>query len=65
VPEQSPNWWRAYVGTLGCHSKLKHDREQIVQSIRQQRKLHPELGGAANARELKRIEEENAGAGKK
>lgn len=61
VPEQSPNWWRAYVGTLSSHSKLKHDAEQIVQSIRQQRKLHPELGGAAYARELKRIEEENTG----
>jgi tetratricopeptide (TPR) repeat protein len=65
VPEHSPNWWRAYVGTLSSHSKLKHDREQIVQSIRQQRKLHPDLGGPAIARELKRIEEENTAPAKK
>lgn len=60
VPEQSPNWWRAYVGTLECHTRLKQAPEQIVQSIRQQRRLFPDLGGPRWARELQRIEEANS-----
>lgn len=64
VPEQSPYWWRAYVRALECHTRMAGGPEkaqEIVQSIRQQRRLFPELGGPRWARELQRIEGENEG----
>lgn len=56
--ENSPYWWRAYAGTMDCHAKLGSDPHQIVQSIRQQKHLHPELGGPRWKRALERIEAE-------
>jgi len=59
VPEHSPNWWRAYVGTLECHTRLKSDPDQIRRSIQQQRRLFPDLGGPRWKRELERMEKVN------
>lgn len=56
LPERSPGWWQAFVGSLTCHARLGHDREQIRQSIRQQRFLAPELGGPRWRRALEALE---------
>ncbi|MEP0841890.1 MAG: tetratricopeptide repeat protein, partial [Phycisphaerae bacterium] len=60
APEDSPLWWRAFTGTLRAHSALDHDRAQIVQAVRQQRRLHPAMGGPRWKRELEQLERENA-----
>jgi hypothetical protein len=56
LPEHSSEWWEAYVGTLRCHQRLKADPSQVLQSIRQQRRLAPELGGPRWRRMLEQIE---------
>lgn len=55
-PEHSPYWWRALVGSLESHRRLKHDPQEIIQSIRQQRFLAPDLGGPRWKRALEAIE---------
>jgi hypothetical protein len=55
-PEGSADWWRAYAGSLRCHARLGHDAREIVQSIRQQRTLSPELGGPRWSRVLTGLE---------
>ncbi len=59
VPERSPTWWRAFVGSLEAHTRLGEDPERILQSIRQQELLSPELGGPRWQRQLKIIETAN------
>jgi tetratricopeptide (TPR) repeat protein len=56
APERSQLWWRALVGSLTCHERLGSNREEIRQSIRQQRRLSPELGGPRWKRALEAIE---------
>ncbi|GAG03204.1 unnamed protein product, partial [marine sediment metagenome] len=34
LPEHSPNWWRALVGSLESHTRLNNDPNHILQSIR-------------------------------
>ncbi len=58
-PEQSPDWWRAFVGCLKCHTRLAGDPTEILQSIRQQRHLDPDLGGPRWRRELEVLEKVN------
>lgn len=60
LPEHSASWWEAYVGTLRCHEQTRDDRRQIVQSIRQQRRLAPDLGGPRWRRMLEAIESRSA-----
>ena len=55
-PERSPAWWRALVGNLQCHNRLGSDPNQILQTIRQQRYLAPELGSGQWKRALEVIE---------
>jgi tetratricopeptide (TPR) repeat protein len=56
APEHSSIWWRAYAGSLECHAGLGHDSTTILQSIRQQRRLNPDLGGAGIKRRLSTLE---------
>jgi len=57
--EHSRPWWRAFVGSLEAHTRLGHDPNQILQSIRQQRHLAPDLGGPRWRRALEAIERTN------
>jgi len=57
--EHTRHWWRAYVGSLNAHTRLKHDPKQILQSIQQQRHLVPDLGGPRWRRALEEIEKSN------
>ena len=59
LPEQSPNGWRALVGSLQCHTRLGSDPQKIIQTIRQQRHLFPDLGGPRWTRELEALEQTN------
>jgi len=56
-PEHSEPWWHAFVGSLRCHARQGSDPAVILQSIRQQRFLAPDLGGPYWKRELTRLEE--------
>lgn len=38
-------WWRALLGDLKCRTELDHDPNDVIRVIRQQRFLHPDLGG--------------------
>lgn len=57
-PEHSDPWWHAFVGSLRCHARLQADPAEILQSIRQQRYLAPDLGGGRWERELTRLEQD-------
>lgn len=56
---QSPAWWRALAGSLQCHTRLGGDAGRIVQTIRQQRHLAPDLGGPRWKRAFEALEAEN------
>jgi hypothetical protein len=55
--EQSSSWWHGLVGSLRCHAKLDPDPSQVLQSIRQQRFLAPDLGGGRWKHQLEAIEQ--------
>lgn len=57
APEHSAIWWRAFVGSLKSHERLKTEPGYILQSIRQQRVLAPDLGGKRWQRELSNLEQ--------
>ncbi|HUU83053.1 MAG TPA: tetratricopeptide repeat protein [Phycisphaerae bacterium] len=38
-------WWRALLGDLKCRAELGEDPQDLIRVIRQQRFLHPDLGG--------------------
>ncbi len=57
LPVQSDYWWRAYTGSLEAHLRVGSDPQGIVQSIRQQRHLAPDLGGSRWKRRLEAIEQ--------
>ena len=57
--EHSPNWWQAFVGSLEAHTHLGSSPERIIQSIRQQELLAPNLGGPRYKHRLKQIETAN------
>jgi len=54
--EESPQWWRAFVGQLDCHARLERDADQIRQSIQQRRYLSSDLGGPRWKRRIEAIE---------
>lgn len=56
APERSDAWWHAFVGSLECHAALGTEPGVVLQSIRQQRALAPDLGGARWARKLTALE---------
>lgn len=56
LPEHTEYWWRAYAGSLNAHLLSAGDPKAILQSIRQQRHLAPDLGGAIWTRRLENIE---------
>ncbi|HSW44384.1 MAG TPA: hypothetical protein VLM89_02310, partial [Phycisphaerae bacterium] len=56
LPEESPPWWRAFVGQLRCHAALNHDSDGILQTIRQRRYLSPDLGGPRYRRTIEAVE---------
>lgn len=58
APEHSEPWWHAFVGSLRCHARLRADPAEVLQSIRQQRYLAPDLGGGRWKRELTRLEQD-------
>jgi len=60
--EESPPWWRAFVGQLECHRRLGSDVQQIVQAIRQRRYLSPDLGAPRWKRRLDALEAALAGS---
>jgi len=57
--EHSPDWWQAFVGSLEAHTRLGSSPERIIQSIRQQELLAPDLGGPRYKHRLKQIETAN------
>ena len=57
LPEESPPWWRAFVGQLQCHAALGHDPDGIRQAIVQRRYLSPGLGGPRYRRTIEAIEQ--------
>jgi len=59
TPERSAHWWRALVGSLESHTRLNKDPKQILNTIKQQRYLSPDLGGPRWTRALKTIEKTN------
>ncbi|MHC4796700.1 MAG: tetratricopeptide repeat protein, partial [Planctomycetota bacterium] len=59
IAERSPNWWRAYAGSLQAHTNLNSDPHQILQSIAQQRYLNSNLGGPRWKQTLETIEKTN------
>ena len=56
TPEESPFWWRAFVGQLECHRHLGSEAVPIVQAIRQRRYLSPSLGAPRWKRRLDVLE---------
>jgi len=54
--EESPHWWRAFVGQLECHHHLGVEPVPIVQAIRQRRHLSPSLGAPRWKRRLDALE---------
>jgi len=59
LPERSSNWWRAFCGSLACHTRLEHDPKEILQAILQQQTLAPDLGGPRWQQSLEAIRKEN------
>lgn len=59
LPVNSPLRWRALLRDLQCRTSLRQSPGDILQVIRQQRFLHPELGGPEIAAALARLEREN------
>jgi hypothetical protein len=57
--EHSPHWWWAFTGSLDAHTRRGSDPKPIIQSIRQQELLAPDLGGPRYKRLLKQIETAN------
>ncbi len=62
LPERADDWWRALTGSLAAHLVLGSDPAAIVQTVRQQRGLSPDLGGPYWKRRLEQIERQ-AGQG--
>ncbi len=60
LPERSDDWWRALTGSLASHLALGTEPDAIVQTVRQQRGLSPDLGGPWWKRLLERIERQAA-----
>lgn len=56
LPEHSSLWWQALVGSLQCHAQLDDDPKSVIQAIRQQRFLAPDLGGPRWNRALTALE---------
>ena len=54
--EQSAPWWHAFIGSLRCHARLPGDTHQVLQSIRQQRYLAPDLGGGRWRHQIEQLE---------
>ena len=61
LPERGDDWWRALTGSLASHLALGTEPDAIVQTVRQQRGLSPDLGGPWWKRLLDRIERQAAG----
>lgn len=59
APERSAQWWRAFSGSLECHTRLGHDAGEILQAVAQQRTLTPDFGGPRWKRSLETIEKTN------
>jgi tetratricopeptide (TPR) repeat protein len=55
LPEGSENWWRALAGSLECHGRLDSDPGEVLQSIRQQEFVSPDLGGGRWKHRLERL----------
>ncbi len=59
LPAEDPLRWRALLRDLQCRTSLRESPGDILQVIRQQRFLHPTLGGDEIAAALARLEREN------
>jgi predicted Zn-dependent protease len=59
LSEETPAWWRAFVGQLRCHTAIGDDADGLLQAIRQRRYLAPDLGGPRYRRMVENLEQAN------
>lgn len=56
LPADDARRWRALLGDLECRIALGHPADGVLRVIRQQRSLHPNLGGRPYAEQFEAIE---------
>ena len=58
-PEGSDIWWTALLRSLQVNTRLKADPQRILNEIRKQRFLRPDLGGPVRREQFARLEQIN------